>query len=78
MSAVADGELGNVRAAKEKLKRLLSGVPEVNGIGITRLGGAYALKVNLARDLGDPVLIPEEVDGFPVLKHVTGRITKQD
>jgi len=78
VSAVAEEELEKARAAKEKLKRLLSGVPEVSGIGITRLGEAYALKVNLACDLGDPALIPEEVNGLRVLKHVTGRITRQD
>lgn len=64
--------LDDVRAAKKTLAARLRRVPEVNGIGITRVAGVYCLKVNLERETD--VVIPREVAGVPVRTEVVGRI----
>ncbi|MFQ5506998.1 MAG: hypothetical protein ACE5F1_19685 [Planctomycetota bacterium] len=69
--------LDRARAAKETAKRLLAGVPEVNGIGISRRDGGYVVKVNLERQPEDPSRLPAAIDGVPVFVHVAGRIRKQ-
>ncbi|WP_432483395.1 hypothetical protein [Kineococcus esterisolvens] len=46
----------------------------MNGVGLTKLDAAWAVKVNVADDADRPDL-PEAVDGVPVLVHGVGRIT---
>lgn len=63
------------RAAKDQAKRSLAGVPGIAGIGLTRQGEGYAVKVNLQEDRQQ--LIPHEVAGVPVVVEVVGRIVKR-
>ena len=65
------------RAAKSKAVRLLRSNTGVNGIGITRLEGVYAVRVNLEREC-DPGELPTEIDGVPVVIRVVGQIHKQN
>ena len=63
------------RAAKEAVHRAFSRVGTVAGVGITKVGGDYAVKVNLESPLprgSDP---PDQVDGVPVKVEVVGKIT---
>ena len=43
--------LEQARAAKESAKALLAALPGVVGVGITKIGEDYALKVNLRAPL---------------------------
>lgn len=63
------------REAKKQVTALLRDVPEVNGIGITRAGEGWAVRVNL---LAEPdTTLPTAVDGVPVQSRVVGPATAQ-
>ena len=66
--------LARVRAAQKKAIAQLEGVADVNGIGITRVGDGYGLKVNLASLPKGRGALPGEVDGVPVTVEVVGPI----
>jgi len=66
--------LERARAAKEKAKRLLADVPEVNGVGLGMRGGEYVVKVNVTRPPTDAEAIPRDLDGVPVVVDVVGDI----
>jgi hypothetical protein len=62
----------HARAAQRHLALILSDWPQVNGIGITRKGDGFGLKLNLTE--GSPrAEVPAEVDGVPVQVEVVGR-----
>jgi hypothetical protein len=66
--------LDEARAAKAKVQAALADFPEVTGIGITRDGTGYAVKVDLARACA---AVPAEVAGVPVRSEIVGRIRKR-
>ena len=66
--------LAEARAAKPKAIALLAALPVV-GVGITRIGDGYGLKVNLSEKVADNA-IPKHVDGVPILTEVVGTIRK--
>ena len=66
--------LPKVRAAQRKVIAQLARVPEVNGVGISRDGDGYCLKVNLAAQPKRAVRLPQEIDGVPVRVEVVGPI----
>lgn len=67
--------MAEARTAKPKLLALVERLEGVRGIGITRAGDGYALKLNLAR--GGTLEVPRDVDGVPVIVEVVGRIAKR-
>ena len=69
--------LEQARAAKVSAKAVLAGLPGVVGVGITKAGEDYALKVNLREPLPAGVSAPERIGGVPVRVEVVGRITKR-
>jgi hypothetical protein len=69
--------LEQARAAKDSAKALLAALPGVVGVGITRVGEDYALKVNLREPLPAGVSVPERIGDVPVRVEVVGRITKR-
>ncbi len=70
--------LEQARAAKESAKALLADLPGVVGIGITKIGDDYALKVNLEAPLPAGKSAPDRVRDVAVCVEVVGRITKRD
>jgi hypothetical protein len=62
------------RAAKDAAKQVLADVPGVVGIGLTKRGDDYALKVNLQSDLPEGVEVPERIHGVPVTVEIVGRV----
>ena len=69
--------LDAARAAKEKVLKICGRFGVVVGVGITRIGGGYGVKVNL-REQPDPgVDLPQTVDGVPVRVEVVGAIRKR-
>ena len=68
--------LEEARAAKRKAAERLARVPQVNGIGVTRVEAGYGLKVDLAEAV-EPGVIPDAVDGVPLRAEVVGRIRRR-
>ncbi len=62
------------RAAKAKALRQFARVPEVNGIGLSRRGDAYVLKINC--ETQPSVEIPDSIDGVEVITEIVGMIHK--
>jgi hypothetical protein len=68
---VADRD--EAQKAKVRLNELLSGVPGINGVGITRVDGEWAVRVNVLKDFSS-IEIPATIDGVPVQRRdLTGR-----
>lgn len=66
--------LEQARAAKQKLALQLADVDGVVGVGITKVNGHYAVKVNLQEPLPNPTPIPSHIEGVPVDVEVVGTI----
>jgi hypothetical protein len=69
--------LEQARAAKKSAKALLAALPGVVGVGITKVGEDYALKVNLRAVLPAGMAVPDRIDDVPVRVEVVGRITRR-
>jgi hypothetical protein len=69
--------LEQARAAKEEALALFSRFARVVGVGITRVGSGYAVKVNLASPPDATVQLPASVQGVPVRVEVVGTIRKR-
>jgi len=69
--------LEQARSAKESAKTLLADLPGVVGLGITKVGEDYAIKVNLREPLPAGVRAPDRIGDVPVCVEVVGRITKR-
>ncbi|MDB5290487.1 MAG: hypothetical protein JWL69_1728 [Phycisphaerales bacterium] len=69
--------LDDARAVKGRALEVFGPLAEVVGIGITRIGEGYGLKINLRRPPAPGVNLPEEVDGVPVNVEVVGTIRKR-
>lgn len=69
-------DLREARDAKGRAREVFSRFGRVNGVGITRQGGRYAVKVNFEAEppIGD---LPREIAGVPVVFQVVGKIHKQ-
>lgn len=66
--------LDKAQAAKRIALRRFEKLGKVTGVGITRVRGEYAVKVNLSEPVGPGVELPTEIDGVPVRVEVTGTI----
>jgi hypothetical protein len=75
MTETKGATLEEARAAKARASHLLGALPVV-GVGITRVGEGYGVKVNLSRNV-DRDQLPSHVDGVPVQTEVVGEIRKQ-
>jgi len=73
-----DRELDAVRAAKDKVGKVLAGLAVVNGIGITRKDGRYALKVNVETLHVSMDRMPTSIGGVPIVFSETGKVRKQE
>ncbi len=65
------------RQAKQIAKTTLSELPEVVGIGISKVGVDYAVKVNLRVALPQNAGVPDQIAGVPVVCEVVGEIRKR-
>ena len=70
-----EDDLERARAAKERTTKLTAKMPCVNGVGITKVRGRYAVKVSLSEPAETG--LPESMDGVPVVVEVAGAIRKQ-
>jgi hypothetical protein len=69
--------LDEARAAKERAKALFAGKAPVVGIGITRVGDGYGVKVNLGAPPAADANLPDSIDGVPIRVEVVGPIRKR-
>ena len=69
--------LENVRAAKAQALEIFSKLADVVGVGITTIGSAYGLKINIKALPKNDVSLPSHVEGIPVKVEVVGSIKKQ-
>ncbi len=67
--------LNKARAAKEQVKAAFAGKASVVGVGITRIGDGYGVKVNLGAAPEADAKLPETIDGVPVRIEVIGPIS---
>ena len=68
--------LDQARAAKASAAAAFGRLAEVAGVGITRVGDGYGVKVNLSRP-PDTTGLPTEIDGVPIQVEIIGPIRKQ-
>jgi hypothetical protein len=66
--------LDEAQAAKKAALQRFECLGNVVGVGITRVNGEYAVKVNLSEPVGPGVELPTDIDGVPVHVEVTGSI----
>ncbi len=66
--------LKQAQAAKREVKRLACRIDKSAAVGITRIGEAYGVKVNLSAPPGDRDAIPAEVGGVQVRVEIVGQI----
>jgi hypothetical protein len=67
-------QLEEARSAKRKAAELLRNVPQLAGLGITRIGRNFAIKLNLNGPLSSDVKIPRDIDGVPIKVEFVGKI----
>jgi hypothetical protein len=70
-------DLDQVRAAKSEALTAFGRLAKVAGIGITRTGKGYGLKVNLQTAPDISVVLPKEIRGVPIRIEVVGPIKKR-
>lgn len=68
--------LDQARAAKDRARAALRHLPVV-GVGVTRIGDGYGLKVNLTTAPPADATVPAAIDGVPLRLEVVGTIQKQ-
>ena len=66
--------LEQARAAKRTAIRQFETNANVVGVGITRVAGQYAVKVNLSEPVEPGTELPDEINGVPLRVEVTGSI----
>jgi hypothetical protein len=66
--------LDEARAAKERARSIFAGRASVVGIGLTRVGDGFGVKVNLDAPPPLDTHLPESIDGVPVRIEVVGPI----
>jgi hypothetical protein len=74
---MAEITLERAQAAKGTALRRFGELKLVVGVGITRVGGDYAVKINMSGPPGPDVEIPADIDGVPVRIEIIGSIRKR-
>lgn len=69
--------LDQARAAKSGAKRRLARHGRIVGIGLTRVGEGFGLKVNFATAPRASESLPDSIDGVPVQVEVVGPVRKR-
>jgi hypothetical protein len=69
--------LDEARSAKQHVLSVFAPLVDVVGVGVTREGPGYAVKVNLRSPPPLGVKLPRNVGGIPVRVEVVGFLAKQ-
>ena len=66
--------LERARAAKKTALQRFKKLASLTGVGITRVDGEYAVKLNLSEPIEPGVTFPDDINGVPLCVEVTGTI----
>jgi hypothetical protein len=69
--------LQQARAAKASVLKEFRRLPNLTGVGITKVAGGYVVKINLREPMPKGTQLPGEIDGVPVTIEVTGIVRKR-
>jgi hypothetical protein len=69
--------LDRARAAKKVAQARLEAEGSSAAVGITRVDGEYAVKVNITVGHDTDSSVPTQIDGVPVQVEVTGAVRKR-
>ncbi len=69
--------LEQARAAKAAALRHFEKLGMAAAVGVTRVDGDYAVKVNLREPPPQGVVVPSEIEGVPIRVEVVGTIRKR-
>jgi hypothetical protein len=69
--------LDEARAAKAKVLAAFGDDQSVVGVGITRIGEGYGVKLNLEAPPAPDANLPKDIDGVPIRVEVVGTIRKR-
>ena len=69
--------LEQVRAAKRQALGKFKRLGDVTGVGITRVGKGYGLKINLKKPPAQKSPLPTTIKGVPVRVEVVGPLKKR-
>jgi hypothetical protein len=68
-----DVTLVDARRVKQKVAEIARAAGPIVGVGLTKVGNSYAVKVNFRQSQANAAP-PDSVDGVPVVYEVAGRI----
>ena len=77
MPKAAGTTLSEARKAKPAAQKIFTGLVGEVAVGITRVGGKYGLKINLAAPPETDVALPKTIEGVPVRVEITGPVRKR-
>lgn len=66
--------IDQARLVKSKARELASQITTVTGVGLTKVGGSYGVKVNLSHAVPELSSLPAMIDGVNVVYAVTTEI----
>ncbi len=64
------------RLIKPKARAAAEGCATVIGVGLTRIGDSYAVKVNMRDQPAGQAVLPDSIDGVAIVYEVVGRIER--
>jgi hypothetical protein len=67
--------LDEARRVKSRAGNAARGQASVVGVGLTKLGDAYAVKINLGAPVPTSAKLPTEIDGVRIIYEVVGQIS---
>jgi hypothetical protein len=74
---VNSSSLDQARAAKAHVLEVFGRTAHVVGVGITKIGDGYGVKVNLESLPANDQPLPQVIDGVPVRIDVVGEVKKR-
>jgi hypothetical protein len=74
MGIMPEISLEKAEAAKQSALQLFRTIGNIVGVGITRVDGEYAIKVNLSEPVEPGTELPTEIEGVRVRVEITGVI----
>ncbi len=74
---MSDESLNRARAVKARVLAVFQPIAEVVGVGITKIGDAYGVKVNLRKQPAADTTLPESIEGVPLTVEIVGTIKKE-
>jgi hypothetical protein len=72
--AMTQISLQRAQAAKKAALQRFRKLATLTGVGITRVGGGYAVKLNLSEPVEPGMKFPADINGVPLRVEVTGTI----